>query len=314
MKKFVLVFCAFLLVTIIVLLVSNSALRFHKPAFHGQIIDHETRQPIEYVVVVAVYRVRNIFGGVLGPVFRDIGFKKMVTDKKGMFTIPEFTAWSKLFARPYRTRFIIYRARYSNFGIPEKIFPAAKCWHENPAYFFPECFPEALFSKEIGSKEQIVKNEDTGETLTITNGIIELVRTKSSTEINRTRAIIAPETDSQFVWKMVKEEDERYRRTFRRPWSLPAPPPESATLMLKKIPARQPAGATTKSSTEINRTRAIIAPETDSQFVSKMVKEEDERYRRTFRRPWSLPAPPPESATLMLKKIPARQPAGATIR
>ena len=39
---------------------------FHKPAYHGQIIDHETKEPLEGVVVVAIYGTTDAFGGLAG--------------------------------------------------------------------------------------------------------------------------------------------------------------------------------------------------------------------------------------------------------
>jgi hypothetical protein len=62
---------------------------FHKPAYHGRVIDADTKRPIEGAVVVAVYTAwypRFLVEGAEEP----IGVKETLTNKNGEFRIFHF--------------------------------------------------------------------------------------------------------------------------------------------------------------------------------------------------------------------------------
>jgi len=159
---------------------SHAGFIFHKPAYHGKIIDHETKEPLEGVVVVAIYNTRDIIGGPGGPSSDDIGARETLTDENGFFALPSYTALVSPIARTERTKFIIFKPGYSS--VPAgggKFFPFDNCLSLKPFYFPPECSLDSILSKEIGSKQEVIQNYRTGKKITITNGIVELVKLKT---------------------------------------------------------------------------------------------------------------------------------------
>ena len=60
---------------------------FQKPEYKGKIIDADTNEPIEGVVVVALYNTRSIIGGPAGLSYKTIHMKEVLTDENGDFLI-----------------------------------------------------------------------------------------------------------------------------------------------------------------------------------------------------------------------------------
>jgi len=200
----------FLALTALNLLESHAWLIFHKPEYRGKIIDAETKKPLEGVVVVACYSTSDVIGGPGGPSSREIGAREALTDENGIFVIPPYTAIMNPIAREDPTGFIIFKPGYSGTGGGE-VLPFAQCRNTDPYYFPPQCHPRALFTKPIGSKEEIIKNPRRRETITITNGIVELTRLDTWKERRRAYSISWPEFNLPLLFKMIDEEDEWLR-------------------------------------------------------------------------------------------------------
>jgi len=180
---------------------------FHKPEYRGKIIDAETKKPLEGVVVVAIYSTSDVIGGPGGPSSRDIGAREALTNENGIFVIPAYTTIMNPIARENGTQFIIFKAGYSGTG-GGKVLPFAQCRNLDPYYFPPQCHPRVLFTKPIGSREEIIKNPRTRETITITNGIVELTRLDTWKERRKAYSIERPEFNLPILYKMIAKEDE----------------------------------------------------------------------------------------------------------
>jgi len=158
---------------------SHAWLIFHKPEYQGKIIDAETKKPLEGVVVVAVYFTADVISWPGWKTNREIGARETLTDENGIFVIPEYTTIMSPVAYEKNVKFILFKPGYSS--LPgsgyDRVFPFAKCINrKEPSYFPQECEPHAIFSTPIGDKKEIVKNPHTKETITITGGIVELVK------------------------------------------------------------------------------------------------------------------------------------------
>ena len=79
---------------------------FHKPEYKGKIIDADTNEPIEGVVVVALYNTRSIIGGPAGLLYHTIHAKEVLTDKNGEFVIPTYTTMMGSNSKEHRTEFV----------------------------------------------------------------------------------------------------------------------------------------------------------------------------------------------------------------
>lgn len=84
---------------------------YHKPAFEGQILDGETKEPIEGAAVVAYYHKRSMGLGA-GTVSSIIDIRESLTDKEGRFRIPSYTKLILPFSWEDPARFIIYKPDY----------------------------------------------------------------------------------------------------------------------------------------------------------------------------------------------------------
>lgn len=109
MQKFVVIF----LFAIFSLPTYASAdwLIYHKPAFEGQILDAETKQPIEGAIVVALYNKRTMGLGA-GTLSSVINIRETFTNKDGRFSIPSYTTFIQPFSWSVNTTFIIYKPGY----------------------------------------------------------------------------------------------------------------------------------------------------------------------------------------------------------
>ncbi|MBI2411992.1 MAG: hypothetical protein HYV24_02115 [Deltaproteobacteria bacterium] len=86
---------------------------FHKPAFHGKVIDAETKEPIEGAVAVAIYNKKTI--GIAESYTVIIDVKETLTDRNGEFHFPSYTTLTQPLSWEYVTDFIIYKPGYGNF-------------------------------------------------------------------------------------------------------------------------------------------------------------------------------------------------------
>lgn len=99
---------------------SQAWLYFHKPAFKGQVLDAETKKPLEGVAVEVVYEMRT-FG--LGPESGTEPFdvREAVTDNNGMFYVPSYTAVIRPNAMSECANIIFYKPGYGGGFWPASI-------------------------------------------------------------------------------------------------------------------------------------------------------------------------------------------------
>jgi hypothetical protein len=87
---------------------------YHKPEFTGQILDKETKQPIEGAVVMAVYNKQDMGLGA-GANTLPIDVQESLTNSEGEFRIPSYTTLIvPIFSREYATTFIIFKPGYGS--------------------------------------------------------------------------------------------------------------------------------------------------------------------------------------------------------
>lgn len=82
------------------------------PMYEGQVLDIETKEPIEGASVVAIYMTE-----VLTPVqttSNTIEVREAVTDIEGRFKLPSYTTIVMPFSRKDETTFVIYKPGYLN--------------------------------------------------------------------------------------------------------------------------------------------------------------------------------------------------------
>ncbi len=206
MRNILLPLFAFLFVGLFSVPTSHAGFIFHKPAYHGKIIDHETKEPLEGVVVIVIYSTTDVIGGPGGPSSRDIGARETLTDENGFFTIPSYTAMVSPIARADGTKFIIFKPGYSSFKLSDKVFPSALCRNHEPYYFPPECNARHLFSKKIGSKQEVIVDRRTRKKITIINGIVELVKLKTWKERRKANVGTLSEFNLPIFKKIEKDE------------------------------------------------------------------------------------------------------------
>jgi hypothetical protein len=182
---------------------------YYKPAFKGRMVDNETKQPIEGVVVVAIYGTSPWFclgpGGCSGSI---IHVRETLTDKNGEFYIPSYTAIIQPFDYEGDTDFIIYKPGYGSYdGLCEfNIFPFK---YQGIVH----CGPSWLFSQERTYGEKITLTEK-GTTITFTFGEAELPRLKTKDE--RMRAFPSLPTDYRkkdlpLLYKAINEDGKNFR-------------------------------------------------------------------------------------------------------
>lgn len=98
-----------------VLFAESGWIIYHEDAFRGKVLDAATKEPIEDVVVVAIYRIRE-YGFVESNTIA-VAAKEVLTNETGEFYIPPHTYVSFYpVAKGEATDFIIYKPGYSVFG------------------------------------------------------------------------------------------------------------------------------------------------------------------------------------------------------
>jgi hypothetical protein len=198
MKKNILLFSV---VLIILTSIASPAfagwLIFHEPKYKGSIIDAETKEPIEGVVIVAMYYVHPIISGPAGGSARIIHIKETLTDAKGDFIIPSYTTLTSPNSFEIDTEFIIYKGGYASYpDNSSKIYPFQYC---GPGYLFLE--------EKSGMQEEFKKDS---EVVKVTMGVAELGRLSTINE--RNMAIPSRPTDWEkkvpILNSLLKGEDE----------------------------------------------------------------------------------------------------------
>jgi hypothetical protein len=170
---------------------------FHEPKYKGRIIDAETKEPIEGVVIVAMYYVHPIISGPAGGSSRIIHIKETLTDERGAFVIPSYITLTSPNSFKVDTEFIIYKPGYTSYpDNSSKIYPFQYC---GPGYLFLE--------EKSGNHEEFKKDT---EVVNITMGVAELGRLDTKNE--RNMVIPSRPTDWEnkvpILNSLLKDEDE----------------------------------------------------------------------------------------------------------
>jgi hypothetical protein len=90
---------------------------YHKPEFRGRVIDAETKELIEGAVVVVVYYKWRIIGHLGGGNVKPLDARETLTDSRGEFYFPSYTAFTPG-SREFYASFIIYKPGFMYFSSP----------------------------------------------------------------------------------------------------------------------------------------------------------------------------------------------------
>jgi hypothetical protein len=189
----------------------------HKPAYEGRVIDAETRQPIEGVVVVAVY-MRESMGIETARGIVDI--REALTDRNGEFRFQPKLALVSPFTWNAPTRFCIFKRGYSNF--PDDMNRQTK-----PGLSLRE--QELFFRGPVGQVRTIAV---TNRTLAM--GQVELQPLKSKEERRKVEAYTYHDAryDHRQPHMLQELEDERRFLSESEAHLLPPPKPRLETAMI----------------------------------------------------------------------------------
>ncbi len=103
-----------LLLILTILTLSMTGCVYHKPEFIGQILDKETKQPLEGAVVVAVYN-KQAMGCGAGAISEIIDVREALTNSEGRFRIPSYTtSMMPIFTRDSGATFIVFKPGYAS--------------------------------------------------------------------------------------------------------------------------------------------------------------------------------------------------------
>lgn len=151
-----------------------SWLVYHKPAFKGKVIDAETKEPIEGVVVVAVYTKTSM--GIAESYSVTINVREALTDKNGEFYIPSYTTITQPLSWEDKATLIIFKPGYGSFpGYPQSPSGLKPMDHE------------IFFSEDFGKEREIELWAKGGpppklEKLKLPFGLVELPKLKTREE------------------------------------------------------------------------------------------------------------------------------------
>ena len=182
-----------------------SWLIYNKPAFHGKVIDAETKEPIEGAVVVVEYKKGTI--GVPQAYYSVMEVKEALTDKNGDFHIPSYTTIIQPLSIEGYASFIIYKPGYASFPgyiLGEKYRASAPLKHKMSLDAIEE-----YFSRPLGETGEI--KWDIGKA-TVTYGIVELPKLQTREE--RIKAKPAP-VGEKSDWKKQKQLIKAIREEWR---------------------------------------------------------------------------------------------------
>lgn len=99
---------------ILLLLFASSSpaswLHYEKPAYRGQILDDETRQPLQGVVVKVFYYKQIL--AILGSGQELLKVRETLTDKNGIFYVPSYSTTIDPFSQSSFARFVFFKPGY----------------------------------------------------------------------------------------------------------------------------------------------------------------------------------------------------------
>ncbi len=183
-----------------------------KPEFKGKVIDAETREPIEGVVVVVSYHRKQLEIPHGTSMLKNI--QEAVTKEDGTFVVPAYTSICGPLSISFRVRFLIYKPGYGRFP-GQKAYPFGLTLTDK----------ETFFSKETGGKGEIVmlvKLEDTGEyndkKVPVEFGIVELQKLKTKEERNKAIPSVRSRNKGDYKKQrnLIKALREEYQYLFSR--------------------------------------------------------------------------------------------------
>ena len=211
MKK-VLIFIFLILIITITAFPSHAFwwMGYHKPAFKGNVIDAETKEPIEGAVVVVVYNKATIGLGA-GALSSIINVREVLTDKEGMFRISSYTTIIQPFSVEDEANFIIFKPGYGSF-LYWRVSPPKNLMMYNENWRFIDF--EEFFSSEFGAVKEVWGKEAwvmgaVLQKIKVTFGLVELPKLKTREE--RLRNIPGGPTDMgakklPLFYKLINEE------------------------------------------------------------------------------------------------------------
>ena len=196
MKRLFRVILAILVLVVLTLQCSHAGLLYSKPAFKGRVIDAETKQPVEGVVVVVLYYKRSTFSmNVGGPNSFVTKARETLTDKKGEFHIPSYRELM-LLNEDTGIEFTFFKPGYMSSGRPSNIDPT---------------LVEKYFSAgEIGKEAEIETGSFDDSSYVKWKGplgIMELKKTKPHESMSGSMPDDFGERDLPLLYKAIEEDD-----------------------------------------------------------------------------------------------------------
>lgn len=207
------------LITIVFILITSMSLPvdrasadwliFHKPPYKGQVMDAEKKEPIQDVVVVAIYYTASIIGTPAGGYSTIIKVKETSTNHQGEFYFPSYTTMTGPNSKESLTEFIIYKPGYGSHPYCHLVSPPPGMGLANKELFFTaKNFGQKkkvrILSTRIGKPDIIVE---------VTCGLVELPR--MTTRKDRLNAIpdrpddYGPE-ELPLLYKAINEEHKNF--------------------------------------------------------------------------------------------------------
>ena len=172
---------------------------FHESELKGQILDIDTKQPIEGAVVVVVYTTGNPGIGT-GQGSSNIGVGETLTDKEGKFLIPSYTTIIQPFSWKRPSSMIIFKPGYVSLD-----------WS---GYLRPKFFTGEETKDHEGtlswSKESVYKYK------IHRTGIVELPMLKSREERMKIHVSPVEDSDHNSVWYFKKQK--LFIKAIREEW------------------------------------------------------------------------------------------------
>jgi hypothetical protein len=178
----------------IIALFIGPCLAFEEPTYHGIVLDAETKEPIEGVIVNVIYNMGEYglpgYESSVGPI---ADLRETVTDKTGFFSLPKRIIFSRPNAGQDITQFLIYKPGYNSFP------------HSPSMPLLNLIDQERFFRLDIGSEQVMnVYHQDikTSKLTKIKTGIVYLSKLKSTEERQQlhTNSGIRPVDDARF-WR-----------------------------------------------------------------------------------------------------------------
>ncbi len=169
---------------------------YSKPAFHGRVIDTDTKQPIEEAVVVVLYHKRSTFslnpGGTSAYVTKA---KETLTDKNGEFYFPAYSE-TMFLNEAVDTQFIFFKPGYMSGYGPTNI---------NPTLI------EKYFSADVIGKEAEIETGSFDDSSYVKwkgpLGILELKNTNPNESMSGSMPYGFTKKDLPLLYNAIEEDD-----------------------------------------------------------------------------------------------------------